>query len=200
MALKDSQLSPEERQRFLAISLRNMASLQRLVEELFELARLDAHQVTMRPERLQIAELAQDVALKLAPRAQDTGVSITVQPEGDLPLVSCDIGLIERVLTNLVENAVRFTPAGGSVRVELDGGDGEVRVTVADSGSGIAAEDLPHVFERFYRSDKSLDRATEGAGLGLAIARQIVDLHGSTLTVESSPGAGARFSFSLRSP
>ena len=110
MALKDAQLSPEERQRYLAISLRNMASLQRLVEELFELARLDARQVTVRPERLQIAELAQDVALKLAPRAQDTGVSITVEPEGDLPLVSCDVGLIERVLTNLVENAVRFTP------------------------------------------------------------------------------------------
>jgi signal transduction histidine kinase len=199
MALKDTQLSAEERQRYLAISLRNMASLQRLVEELFELARLDARQVTMRPEPLQIAELAQDVALKLAHRAQETGVSITVQPEGDLPLVSCDVGLIERVLTNLVENAVRFTPPGGSVRLELDGGKGEVKVTVADTGTGIADEDLPHVFERFYRADKSRDRTREGAGLGLAIARQIVDLHGSTLTVESSPGAGARFSFSLKS-
>ena len=200
MALKDAQLSGEERQRFLAISLRNMGSLQRLVEELFELARLDARQVTVRPERLQIAELAQDVALKLAPRAQGTGVSITVQPGGDLPLVSCDVGLIERVLTNLVENAVRFTPAGGSVRLELDRGEGEVKVTVADTGSGIAAEDLPHVFERFYRADKSRERAGGGAGLGLAIAQQIVGLHGSTLTVESTPGDGARFSFSLRSP
>jgi len=192
MALKDGELSAEERQRFLAISLRNMGSLKRLVEQLFELARLDARQVVVRPERLQIAELAQDVALKLAPRAEDTGVSISVHPRGDLPLVSCDVGLIERVLTNLVENAVRFTPAGGSVRLELDPGERGVKVTVADTGRGIDADDLPHVFDRFYRADGS-----SGAGLGLAIARQIVDLHGGTLTVESAPGEGARFSFSL---
>jgi signal transduction histidine kinase len=197
MALKDAQLSPEERQRFLSISLRNMASLRRLVDELFELARLDARQVTMKPEQLQIAELAQDVALKLEPRARDSGVSIAVQRQGELPLVAADVGMIERVLTNLVENALRFTPRGGSVRLELGAESKAVRVTVADTGSGISAEDLPHVFERFYRADRSRERDSDGAGLGLAIARQIVDLHGSALTVESSPGRGARFSFSL---
>ena len=197
MAMKDAQLAPEERQRFLSISLRNMASLQRLVEELFELARLDARQVSMRAEQLQIAELAQDVALKMAPRARETGVSITVQPKGDLPLVSCDVGMIERVLTNLVENAVRFTPPGGLVRLELGTAVDGVRVTVADSGTGIASEDLPHIFERFYRADRSRDRNTGGAGLGLAIARQIVELHGGALAVESAPGEGASFSFVL---
>jgi signal transduction histidine kinase len=197
MAMKEGTLSAEERQRFLSISLRNMTSLQRLVEQLFELARLDARQVTSHPEALQVAELAQDVALKLAPQAQAAGVSIVVEPEAELPLVSCDVGMIERVFTNLVENAVRFTPPGGAVRMMLGRESGGVRVTVADTGTGITAEDLPHVFDRFYRADKSRDRATGGAGLGLAIARQLVQLHGSSIEVESSPGKGARFSFFL---
>jgi len=197
MVLKDSQLTAEERRTFLEVSLRNTANLQRLVEELFELAKLDARQVQLRQEPLQIAELAQDVALKLAPEAQAAGVSLTVEPGGDLPLVTGDVGLIERVLTNLIENALRFTPEGGAVRAILDGEPRAVRVTVADTGSGIMPEDLPHVFERFYRADKSRDRAAGGAGLGLAIARQIVELHGSSLEVHSRPGEGARFSFLL---
>jgi len=197
MVLKDPQLSAEERRAYLRVSLRNTAHLQRLVEELLELAKLDARQVQLRTEPLQIAELAQDVALKLAPEAQGAGISLTVEPGGDLPLVTGDVGMIERVLTNLIENALRFTPAGGAVRAILDGEPQAVRVTVADTGSGIAPEDLPHVFERFYRADKSRDRTSGGAGLGLAIARQIVELHGSSLEVQSRPGEGARFSFVL---
>ncbi|MGA2974350.1 MAG: HAMP domain-containing sensor histidine kinase [Spirochaetia bacterium] len=197
MVLKDAQLSSEERRRFLEVSLRNTASLQRLVEELFELAMLDSGQTAPREEQLQIAELAQDVVLKLAPGAQSAGVSLSVDPVAELPLVSCDIGMIERVLTNLIENALRFTPAGGAVRVTLTPEGQGVRVTVADTGEGIPAEDLPHIFERFYRADKSRERTSGGAGLGLAIARQIVELHKSSLVVESAPGQGARFSFHL---
>jgi signal transduction histidine kinase len=197
MVLKEPQLTAEERRTFLQVSLRNAAYLQRLVEELLELAKLDARQVQLRPELLQIAELAQDVALKLAPEAQGAGVSLTVEPGVDLPLVTGDVGMIERVLTNLIENALRFTPAGGAVRAILDRESDAVRVTVSDTGTGIMPEDLPHVFERFYRADKSRDRTTGGAGLGLAIARQIVELHGSSLSVQSRPGEGARFSFSL---
>jgi signal transduction histidine kinase len=199
MVLKEPQLTAEERRTFLQVSLRNTANLQRLVEELLELAKLDARQVELRPEPLQIAELAQDVALKLAPEAQGAGVSLTVEPGADLPLVTGDVGMIERVLTNLMENALRFTPAGGAVRtiLELEPEPNAVRVTVSDTGTGITPEDLPHVFERFYRADKSRDRTTRGAGLGLAIARQIVELHGSSLRVQSRPGEGTRFSFAL---
>ena len=201
LVLKDSELPPEERRKFLQVSLNNTASLQRLVEELFELAKLDARQVQLRPEPLQVAELAQDVALKLSPEAQAAGVTLSVEPLGDLPLVNADVGMMERVLTNLMENAVRFTPAGGSVRAILRGTVNGVEVTVADTGSGISAEDLPHVFERFYRADRSRTRGThDGAGLGLAIARQIVELHGATLAVESRPGEGAAFSFTLSGP
>jgi signal transduction histidine kinase len=197
MVLKDQQLSAEERRTFLQVSLRNTAHLQRLVEELVELAKLDARQVELRLEPLQIAELAQDVALKLAPDARGAGVSLTVEPDDDLPLVTGDAGMIERVLTNLIENALRFTPEGGAVRVLLHAEPRAVRVTVSDTGAGITPEDLPRIFERFYRADKSRDRARGGAGLGLAIARQIVELHGSTLEVQSRPGDGARFSFLL---
>jgi signal transduction histidine kinase len=198
LVLKDAELSAEERRTFLQVSLRNTSNLQRLVEELFELARLDARQVQLRVEPLQVAELAQDVALKLAPQAQAAGVSLAVEPEGDLPLVTGDVGMLERVLTNLMENALHFTPAGGRVRAVLRGAPGSVRVTVSDTGAGITAEDLPHIFERFYRADRSRSRGSHnGAGLGLAIARQIVELHGSALEVESRPGEGAQFSFTL---
>lgn len=198
LVLKDAELPAEERRKFLQISLRNTASLQRLVEELFELAKLDARQVQLRPEPLQVAELAQDVALKLSPEAEAAGVALRVEPSDDLPLVNGDVGMLERVLTNLMENALRFTPPGGTVRAILRGAAGSVRVTVADTGPGIAPEDLPHVFERFYRADRSRTRGThDGAGLGLAIARQIVELHGSTLEAQSRPGEGAEFSFTL---
>jgi signal transduction histidine kinase len=197
MLMKEGRITAEERRRYLDVSLRNAASLQRLVEQLFELAKLDARQVQLQPEPLQIAELAQDVALKLAPAAEQVGVSLSVDRAEDLPLVSCDVATMERVLTNLMENALHFTPAGGSVSVHLAREADAVRVTVADTGAGITADDLPRVFDRFYRADKSRDKSTGGAGLGLAIAREIIELHGGAITVESSPGNGARFSFAL---
>ena len=147
-------------------------------------------------ERLRFLE----ISLRNTASLQNLVEELDVEPSGDLPLVSCDVGMIERVLTNLIDNALRFTPEEGAVHVLLKPEQETVRVTVVDTGVGITPEDLPHVFERFYRADKSRDRATGGAGLGLAIARQIVELHGSSLTVQSTPGQGARFSFTLATP
>lgn len=195
--LKDAELDPRERRRFLEISLRSAESLRRLVEELFDLVRLETRQVQVRRESFSIAELAQDVVLKLAPAAEKAGVHVWVQPARGAPPVVGDIGLIERALTNLIENAVRFTPRAGTVRVDLREEGRSVVVSVADTGRGIDPEDLPRIFERFYRADPSRDRSTQGAGLGLAIARQIVELHGSTLEVASRPSEGAVFSFRL---
>lgn len=195
--LRDSSLGPEERRRFLEISLKNTASLQRLVEELFELVKLDTRQVQLKREPFQVAELAQDAVLKLKPGADGAGVLLTVDAPESLPLVTGDIGLVERVLTNLIENALAYTPAGGSVRIALSRQGEAVEVSVADTGSGIGPEDLPHIFDRFYRADPSRDRSRGGAGLGLAIAREIVEMHGSALQVESRVNAGTRFSFAL---
>jgi signal transduction histidine kinase len=195
--LKDEQLTAETRRNFIEISLKNTASLQRLVEELFELVKLDTRQVQLKRESFQAAELAQDAVLKLTPGADAAGVSLTVDAPQDLPMVTGDIGLVERVLTNLIENALACTPAGGSVRVSLTRKDGAVQVSVIDTGTGIGPEDLPRIFDRFYRADRSRDRSRGGAGLGLAIAREIVEMHGSVLQVESRINAGTRFSFAL---
>ncbi len=197
LLLKDAQLEPGERRGFLEAALRNIHGFQRLVEELFELARLESGQARPRLESFHPGELAQDVVLKLRPQAEAAGVRLSAELPAELPQARGELGLIERLLTNLIENALRYTPRGGSVRVSLAAEDGSTRVSVADTGSGIAPEDLPHVFERFYRADRSRDRSTGGAGLGLAIARQIAEMHGSRLEVESVLGRGSRFHFLL---
>ena len=163
---KDGRLSPEERRRYLTISLRNTAGLQRLVEELFELAKLEAGQALPRLEPFQPAELAQDVVLKFRPEAERAAVTLAADLAPELPLVCGDIGLIERVLGNLIENALRYTPPGGAVRVALEPEGERVRVTVSDTGRGIEPEDLPRIFERFFRADRSRDRATGRRGAG----------------------------------
>jgi signal transduction histidine kinase len=195
LLLKDGELAPGERRRFLEAALRNVDGFHRLVEELFELARLESGQARPRLESFHPGELAQDVVLKLRPRAEAAGVRLAAELPAELPPAHGELGLIERLLTNLIENALRFTPAGGTVKVSLEAEGGGTRVSVSDTGSGIAPEDLPHIFERFYRADRS--RPAGGAGLGLAIARQIAELHGSRLEVESSPGRGSRFHFLL---
>jgi signal transduction histidine kinase len=195
LLLKERELPPAERRAFLEAALRSVDGFHRLVEELFELARLESGQARPRPESFPPGELVQDVVLKLRPRAEAAGVHLAAELPSELPPAHGELGLIERLLTNLIENALRFTPAGGTVKVSLSAEGGGTRVSVSDTGSGIAPEDLPHIFERFYRADRS--RPAGGAGLGLAIARQIAELHGSRLEVQSSPGRGSRFHFLL---
>ncbi len=197
IVMKDETLTAEERARYLQVVLRNTESLNILVDELFELSMLDAEQVTLKPEPFSMSELAHDVVQQFGPEAERSGVRLQADHAGELNLVYADIALVERVLSNLIDNAIRFTPDGGTVRVESHGVNGEVVVEVADTGAGIPAEDLPHVFERFYKVDKSRSRSRGGAGLGLAIASKIVGLHGRSLTVESVEGEGTKFRFSL---
>jgi signal transduction histidine kinase len=123
----------------------------------------------------------------------DLGVEL---PES-AAFVSGDIGLIERVLENLIENAIKYTPKGGSVSLALDAGPEQIVTSISDSGRGIEEADLPHIFERFYRAAKHRSGEPEGTGLGLAIAKRILQLHGSPIQVESRLGAGTRFSFQL---
>jgi signal transduction histidine kinase len=134
---------------------------------------------------------------KFALAAAEAGVDLKCEAAPGLPLVDADLGLIERVLDNLIDNALQHTPIGGAVRIAIDAlGDG-VRVCVADTGAGIAAVDLAHVFDRHWRGGAS-GRA-DGAGLGLAIARRIVELHGTTIEVESELARGTCFTFALPS-
>jgi len=164
--------------------------------DLFELAKLDATRTPPRCEPFSPAELVQDVVQKFQLQAQQRGIQLDIVISGDLPRVAAEIGLIERVLENLIENALEHTPRNGKVLVTLRQDAERVLVTVNDSGRGIAPTDLPRVFDRFYQAGNE-HRGKGHAGLGLAIAKQILDLHQQSIEVNSTPGNGASFTFSL---
>ena len=195
LATRGERLPAEQRQDYLAIALRQCEQLGRLVDSLFELAQLDFRGATLVRERFALAELVTDVVQKFALAAGVAGVELASRAEPGLPLVDADLGLIERVFDNLIDNALQHTPIGGAVRISIDAFGDDVRVRIADTGAGIAAADLPHVFDRHWRGGASA-RAT-GAGLGLAIARRIVELHGRAIEIESEPARGTCFTFKL---
>jgi signal transduction histidine kinase len=197
LQIKDADLSLAEKQRYLAIAVQHTDRLARLIAELFELARLDAGEVRLKPESFPPAELVQDVAQTFEIAARERAIRLQTDLGANTPPVRADIALIQRALANLLDNALRHTPAGGTVKVSLATTGNRVRVAVADSGPGIAHDDLPFIFDRFYRGRDDPRAQTDGAGLGLAIVRRILDLHQTTIDVESKPGTGARFAFDL---
>jgi len=197
LLLKEDRLPAAERRRYLETAARHSERLGRLVGELFELARLDAEETRPQVEPFPLAELVQDVVQKLRLDAEGGGVRLTCDFRPDLPFVAADIGLVERVLVNLLDNALRHTPNGGQVRVALAPTDGAMEVRVEDSGCGIPPEDLPYIFDRYYRVKTNQRDGKAGAGLGLAIARRIVELHGGTIQAKSAHGAGSTFTFRL---
>ncbi len=193
LLLKEGQLTADEQRRFIEIASKHSERLGKLVDELFELAKLDSQVTPIKVESFSIAELVQDVVQKFQLRAQQNGIALEAGVRPDLPLVRGDIALMERVLENLIENAIRHTPAGGSVSVSLVPHGDRFAVRVADTGSGISEEHLPHIFDRFYRASDTKG----GAGLGLAIAKRILELHGTTLSAESEVDRGTTFTFAL---
>jgi len=175
--------------------------LTRLVDDLHDLALADAGQLRLERAPVDIDGLVRAAAAQFAPVAESSGVQLELAADadelGETPFVLGDADRLAQVLRNLLSNALRHTPAGGRVSLAVTRAGEQVRVQVADTGSGIRPEDLPHVFDRFYRGDRSRSRQGGGAGLGLAIARQIVAAHGGTLTVTSEPGEGATFTMAL---
>jgi len=196
--MKAESLSKQERQRYLDIIMDNTEKLSRLVEELFELSKLDAHQVEPEFEYFSIAELTQDVVMKLKFRANDKNVNLNADLPRNLSPVYADIGLIERALTNIIENALRYTPEGGRVEVYLNSTNHHIRVSIHDTGCGIPEDEIPHIFERFYRVDKSRNKKNGSTGLGLAIADKIMELHETEIKVESEINKGTTFYFDLQ--
>ncbi|SFW69406.1 sensor histidine kinase [Amycolatopsis australiensis] len=170
--------------------------LQHIVDDLQDLAAADAGQLRLHPEPVDAAELAGHVAAAHADRATAAGVTLTVEAAGESTL-DADPVRLRQIVGNLVANAIRHTPAGGRVTVRVESAPDAVTLAVADTGSGIAAEDLPHVFDRFWRAEKSRSRQTGGSGLGLAIVRHLVQAHGGTVTAESEVDAGSTFTVRL---
>ncbi len=171
--------------------------LARLVEDLRTLSLADAGQLTLLRERINPAALAEHVVSRMGALAAERGVALSLEAHPDTSEVDADEDRLAQVLGNLVDNALRHTPRGGHVRVRVAEKPGEVQVEVADDGPGIPTGDLPFVFERFWRGDKSRSRDSGGSGLGLAIVRQLTELHGGTVSVFSAPGKGATFRVSL---
>ncbi len=159
--------------------------LSRLVEDLRTLALAESGALQLRKEATDLAMLVRDTAAAFQTQADSAGVSLTVETADDLPWLDLDPGRVRQVLANLLANALRYTPAGGTISVRYRQADGQARLEVQDTGLGIPADELPHVFERFYKSTDS-----GGMGLGLAIARHLVEAHGGTITADSTPGAG----------
>jgi len=176
--------------------------LSRLIGDLRELAQAEAGQLELNLQEIDLVGLLADMVAAFGPVAEAEGVALDAQIPADLPRVPADPARISQVLHNLLANALRHTPAGGTISLHAGYEAGErqhVWLTVQDSGEGIAAEHLPHVFDRFYRGDPARSRATGGAGLGLAIVRAIVEAHGGQVSAASDgiPGHGSAFTVRL---
>lgn len=197
MQMKETDWLPDARQKYLEVAGKHCKRLNSLVDDLFELASLDARETVLKLESFCIAELIQDVVQNFELPAQKKNITLTSNIGRDLSYVTGDIGLVERVLENLISNALRHTPEGGTVSIILKSSDEYVTVQVLDTGIGIPEEALPHIFDRFYKLDRNTGVPGSLTGLGLAIAKRIMDLHGSRIEVESEPHAGTCFTFSF---
>jgi len=200
-AIQDGLARQEGREEeYLGNILEEVQRLRRMVDDLLDLRRMDEGQVLIKQELVDIAVLVQRVKERFSSLAGEKGAVLDVRLEEKLPPVIGEADRLEQVLINLVDNALRFTSPGGQVQLEARYERGQVFVSVKDTGQGIREEDMPLIWERFYKGDKSRHRATGGSGLGLAIARQIVELHKGTIRVESGSGKGTIFTFSLPAP
>jgi signal transduction histidine kinase len=184
-------------QRYLATARRDLETLSRLVDDLFVLAQLDAGGLQLECQPNSISDLISDTLESFSLRAERQGVQLRGEVLTHIPSLEFDASHLGRVLANLVDNALRYTPAGGEVLLQAAAVSGGVEVCVRDSGPGIEASDVPFVFDRFYRSEASRSRAHGGSGLGLAIVKGIVEAHGGRVAVSVAPGAGTTFSFLL---
>lgn len=197
-ALNDGLITdPDTLQRYYRTIRADGLALNRLIEDLFEMAQLEAGGLRLDVASASLSDLVSDTLESFRPIAAQRGVSLTAEVARDLDPVVMDAARISRVLSNLCANAIRHTPDGGTVHVHAyRDGDG-VTVRVADSGPGFIPADLPNVFEQFYRGEPARTRATGGAGLGLAIARGIIEAHGGRIWAENQPGGGALVGFRL---
>lgn len=197
-ALADGVVNDEEtRQRYLRTAQTEIMSLSRLIDDLFVMAQADAGGLQLQLEQGSIADLISDCLEGFTEVAKQKGIQLEGKVEPGLDPVMMDTQKIDRVIKNLVANAVRYTPAGGSVFILAARDQDGIQVEVTDTGIGIPAEDAPYIFQRFYRGEKSRSRSSGGAGLGLAIARGIVEAHDGQIGFSNRPGGGTRFFFRL---
>ncbi len=184
----------------LQVMQSNGEQLLDLINQLLDLSKIDASQITLKPETVDLAAFTRKTVRSFAPLAESQGVALDVSVEKTPLLVEVDPGQLERVIGNLVSNAIKFTTRGGTVEVELskeEGTEHPIRLSVKDDGIGIPKEDLSHIFDRFYQGSQSEGTFSRGTGIGLALVKEIVELHGGKIEVKSKPGEGSEFVFLL---
>lgn len=197
LLLEEQNISEKEKREYVEITLRNVAGFQGLVEELLDLARFESGEIIPDKLSFSLAELLQDVVLKMRGQSDSNEISLQYEPDPNIPLFKGDIGLFERAVTNIIGNAIEHTPQKGIVKIDLSFNNNIYKIEVSDTGPGIPRENLPHIFERFYRVDKSRNRNTKSTGLGLAIAKEVVELHEGYIEAKNSLDSGAIFTITL---
>ncbi len=197
LAIKCQNLLPESCQNYIQVALRHGERLNTLISELFELAILNAQPARVQRECLPLAELIFDVVQKYRLKAEEKQIQLNVAVDTRLHYVSADIAMMEKVMENLIDNAIKYTPGQGAIQVRLYDTEGSVVTEVSDTGDGIPENAQPFIFDRFYRGDHRCKSDIPGSGLGLAIVKRILDLHDSAIKVVSRTGLGSTFSFTL---
>jgi signal transduction histidine kinase len=187
----------DEQRHFLRIVKANVDRLSELIGDLLDTARIEAGRIRLEIEPIQVTSIVGEVCDSLAETIRERGLELTVEADPDVPTVQADRNRLIQILMNLLSNAYRYTPSGGSITVSVRLTDDAVLVAVADSGIGIAPEDQERIFERFHRVDNEIVNRQTGTGLGLTIARSLVELHGGRLWLESEFGVGSTFFFTL---
>jgi signal transduction histidine kinase len=188
--LQDPDIPAERRAEFAKTILANTQRMQRIVDELLDLSRIETGHWKPRPESIRIADLAAEVFGRVAVSAKTKGVVLETKVDPDVETIHADGTALEQILLNLVENAIRHTASGGRITIRTAPADDGVLLVVSDTGSGIPPEHLPRIFERFYRADSGRSRDAGGTGLGLAIVRHLVEAHGGSVHAESTVGVG----------
>lgn len=196
LLIKNEVLTENEKEHYTQIVVKSTTKLKKLVDELFELSKLEAKAIVPHFEQFSISELLLDNVLKYRILAEEKGISINTSIPKDTPMVHGDIALIDRVLQNLIDNALKFTPSKGTVVTGLKQMDGLIEISITDSGIGISPEKLPHIFERYAHFDYK-DLSKSGIGLGLAIIKKILELHDTAIQVKSEMAEGSIFYFTL---
>lgn len=197
LMLKGEDLSVEARERYIRIALSSVDGLNRMIQELFELSKLEAREVVPKLVPVDASDLFAMLEEKFIPLAAQRHVELRVShPQSPVGILA-DRAMLERALSNLLENAIRYTPGGGQVTFGGEERNGRLAIFVADTGVGIDDDDLPHIFDQFFRAKRTQRKDMPGTGLGLAIVKKILEAHGSDVHVESEPDKGTRFGFEL---
>lgn len=195
LIMKHDSLDDQKKQEYLQTIIKSTERLKRLMTDLFELSKLESRQIKPKMERFFMFDLLQDLGSKYKLLAQEKNIELETELASKVPVVRADIALIERVLQNLIDNALNYTPEKGRVKIKMEEKNEHVNVSVMNTGPGIASAELPKIFDRYYKVETN--KSNRGSGLGLAIVKNILEIHQSDIKVQSEPLGGTIFSFNL---